>query len=300
MLNREIIRLIRPHQWLKNIFVFTPLFFSRHATDWHYALPCLLAFLAFCAAASGVYCFNDMHDAEADRRHPVKRLRPIASGAVSKTAARITTAAAWLLACALVATGRFLEWQQQKGLAITLLAYIVMNIAYCVKLKQIALLDVFIVATGFVLRIIAGGFATGIVLSHWIVLTTFLLALFLSMAKRRDDVTVFEASGVKARKNVERYNSAFLCSAIAVLGGITVVCYILYTVSFDVQERIGSHHGHYLYATSVFVLAGILRYMQLTMVESKSGSPTEVLLHDHFIHACIAGWIAMFTFILYV
>ena len=296
-MSKPIIRLIRPHQWLKNSFVFTPLFFSRHATEWCYVWPCVLAFLAFCFTASGVYCFNDIHDAEADRMHPVKRKRPVASRRVSIRTAYVIMGMMWLMAFALVVLDSFFSGRPEMGLAATLLFYIVINIAYSLKLKQIALLDVFMIAIGFVLRIVAGGLATGIGLSHWIVLITFLLALFLALAKRRDDVAVFEASGVKARKNVERYNMAFLGSSIAILGSITIMCYILYTVSVDVTERVGSH---YLYATSVFVLAGILRYMQLTLVDQKSGSPTNVLLHDHFIHACIFGWIVLFVFILYV
>ena len=289
-MNRQIITLMRPHQWLKNLFVFMPLFFDRHATDWHYVWPCIVAFLAFCLAASGIYCFNDIHDAEADRLHPVKCRRPVASGAVSKRAAYTVMCIIWVAAFSLVA-------MCDSGLIGTLLFYIVMNVAYCIRLKQIALLDVFIIATGFVLRIAAGGLATGIILSHWIVLTTFLLALFLAVAKRRDDVVIYEASGIKARKSVEHYNKFFLGVAIGVLGSITIMCYILYTVSNEVVDRIGSR---YLYATSVFVLAGILRYMQLTFVDQKSGSPTEVLLHDRFIQTCVVAWIATFTMILYV
>ena len=289
-MNRQIITLMRPHQWLKNLFVFMPLFFDRHATDWHYVWPCIVAFIAFCLAASGIYCFNDIHDAEADRQHPVKCRRPVASGAVSKRAAYTVMCIIWVAAFSLVA-------MCDSGLIGTLLFYIIMNVAYCIRLKQIALLDVFIIATGFVLRIVAGGLATGIILSHWIVLTTFLLALFLAVAKRRDDVVIYEASGIKARKSVEHYNKFFLGVAIGVLGSITIMCYILYTVSSEVVDRIGSR---YLYATSVFVLAGILRYMQLTFVDQKSGSPTEVLLHDRFIQTCVVAWIATFTMILYV
>lgn len=295
-MNRHIIRLIRPHQWLKNVFVFTPLFFDRHATDWCYVCPCMLAFIAFCLASSGIYCFNDIHDAEADRLHPVKRLRPVASGAVGKRAAYATMAVAWGASLAVVWVG-FYGNGAWNGLVGTLLFYIVMNVAYCVKLKQIAILDVFIIALGFVLRIVVGGLATGVILSHWIVLTTFLLALFLALAKRRDDVVIYEESGVKARKNVERYNRDFLNATICILGSITIMCYILYTVSNDVVERIGNR---YLYTTSVFVLAGILRYMQLTFVDRKSGSPTKVLMSDRFILACVVGWIAAFAFILYL
>lgn len=295
-MNRHIISLIRPNQWLKNTFVFTPLFFGHHVADWCYAWPCVLAFLAFCLAASGIYCFNDICDAEADRRHPVKRSRPVASGAVSKRTAYVTMGMAWVMAFSLVAFGGLHGGSRMK-LAATLLSYIGMNVAYCVKLKQVAILDVFIIATGFVLRIVVGGLATGIILSHWIVLTTFLLALFLALAKRRDDVAIYEASGVMARKNTERYNMDFLNLSFCMMGCMTIICYILYTVSNDVLERLGSP---YVYSTSVFVLAGILRYMQLTLVDQKSGSPTKVLLHDHFIQACVLGWIVAFTFILYL
>ena len=320
-MNRHIIRLLRPHQWLKNVFVFTPLFFSGHAAEWRYVWPCVIAFLAFCMVASGIYCFNDIHDAEADRLHPVKRKRPLASGAVSKPTAYIVMGTAWLLAFALIVLTGIRRggtaFPPEVALAATLFFYIVMNIAYCVRLKQIALLDVLIIAMGFVLRIIAGGLVAGISLSHWIVLTTFLLALFLAMAKRRDDLAIYETSGVKPRKNIVRYNMDFLNLSIAVLGSITIMCYILYTVSGEglqerlrvgasvgmgelssgiVTERVGSR---YLYVTSVFVVAGILRYMQLTLVDRKSGSPTMVLLHDHFVHVCVMGWILSFAVILY-
>ena len=172
-----------------------------------------------------------------------------------------------------------------------------MNIAYCIKLKQIAIVDVFIIAVGFVLRILVGGFATGIYLSHWIVLMTFLLALFLAFAKRRDDVVMYEDSGVKMRKNVNRYNLAFMNQLIAVVACLTMVCYIMYTVSPEVIERF---HSSYIYVTSIFVLAGIIRYLQLTIVDVKSGSPTKVLLKDHFVLACIVGWIVTFVIILYL
>lgn len=296
-MNRHIVTLMRPHQWLKNAFVFAPLFFGRHATDWCYAGPCIVACVAFCLAASGIYCFNDIHDAEADRLHPVKRMRPVASGAVGIRTAYATMVTAWVSAFALVTFFSFCGGGTQGGLASTLLLYIVMNVGYSLKLKRVAILDVFIIATGFVLRVVAGGLATGIVLSHWIVLTTYLLALFLALAKRRDDVAIYEGAGVKARKNVRRYNMDFLGAAISLMGSLAIICYILYTVSDDVAGRT---HSRYLYATSVFVLAGILRYMQLTFVEQKSGSPTKVLLHDRFIQVCVLQWIATFVIILYV
>jgi 4-hydroxybenzoate polyprenyltransferase len=256
-----------------------------------------VAFIDFCLAASGIYCFNDIHDADADRQHPVKCMRPVACGAVSKQTAYVTMSIVWILAIMLVAWACIYSGRIRIGMIGTLLLYVVMNVAYCIKLKQIALLDVFMIAIGFVLRVAAGGMATGIILSHWIVLTTFLLTLFLAVAKRRDDAAIYETTGVKARKNVECYNMDFLNQSIGVLGSVTIVCYILYTVSDEVVERMGSH---YLYVTSVFVLAGIMRYMQITLVDRKSGNPTKVLLQDHFIHVCIIGWISAFTIILYL
>lgn len=296
-MNRHLITLLRPHQWLKNIFVLMPLFFGGYAAEWDYVRPGLLACLAFCLAAGGVYCFNDIHDVASDRLHREKRLRPIACGSVSIRAAYAAMAVVWALAFALVALDSLISHTSRTGLAVTLLFYIVMNVVYCVKLKHIAILDVFVIATGFVLRIVAGGAAMGIVLSHWIVLTTFLLALFLALAKRFDDVAIYDASGLKTRESVGRYNMAFLGLAVCMLGSVTIMCYILYTVSDNVVERIGSP---YLYATSVFVVAGILRYLQLALVDHRGGSPTQVLLHDRFVQACVVGWLATFAVILYV
>ena len=289
-MNKHVITLLRPQQWLKNFFVFTPLFFDRRIADWHYAWPCIVAFLVFCLTASGIYCLNDIRDAKADSRHPVKRWRPVASGQVSKGAAYVMMAVAWATAFALVAIFALYP------LASTLLIYIAMNIAYCLKLKQMALLDVLIIAMGFVMRIVAGSQASGIALSPWIVITTFLLALFLALAKRRDDVVIFQTSGIKVRKNVERYDLVFLNLAVAMVGSATIVCYMLYTISLDVVGRLGCPH---LYATSIFVLAGILRYMQLAFASNKCGSPTRVLLHDCGLQLCVVGWIIVFAIILY-
>lgn len=161
---------------------------------------------------------------------------------------------------------------------------------------MITIIDVFIIAFGFVLRIFVGGVAVGIHLSHWIILMTFLLALFLAFAKRRDDVVIYQETGVSARKNVNRYNLEFMNQTIGIIASITMVCYIMYTVSEEVVERM---HTQYLYATSVFVLAGIVRYLQITIVDVKSGSPTKVLMKDRFVQLCIIGWILTFILILY-
>ena len=207
---RPILQLLRPEQCLKNLFVFLPLFFDRHLFDLEYLLPCLLIFLAFSFAASGIYCFNDIRDAEADRLHEVKRNRPIASGAVSPATGYIIMGVCLVIAVVFLALIPHAGGQPALPLCIIVGCYVLMNIAYSLKLKQLAIVDVFIIAIGFVLRVLAGGVATGIYLSHWIVLMTFLLTLFLAFAKRRDDVVTLEKSGVAVRKSINRYNLPFM------------------------------------------------------------------------------------------
>lgn len=175
--------------------------------------------------------------------------------------------------------------------------YICMNVAYCLGLKQIAIVDVIIISMGFVLRILAGGMAVGVPPSEWLVIMTFLLALFLAFAKRRDDVVIFQNTGVALRKHTARYNLDFLNQVMTIISTITIMAYIMYTLSPAVIERFGSK---YLYVTAIFVLTGIIRYLQITIVDLKSGSPTKILIRDRFLHACILGWIISFLFIIYV
>ena len=289
---KNILLLLRPQQWIKNGFVFIPLFFGGRLLHPSDALSSLITFLAFCFAASSVYCFNDIIDVEADRRHPVKQLRPIASGSVSIFAAYV------LMALMLLGAGIWLVLlPQHRGETAAVIGfYFVLNMAYCSYLKQYAIVDVCIVAFGFVLRIIAGGVATHIVLSNWLVLMTFLLALFLSFAKRRDDVLRMNETGEAPRRNTGRYNLTFINQAITITGSVTLVCYIMYTVSPEVVSRFNTSH---LYLTSIFVLVGLLRYIQLTVVDQKSGDPTKVILHDHFMQTIVVLWLLAFLIIIY-
>ena len=199
---KDLFRLIRPKQWLKNVFVLVPIFFSGHLMDADCLYAGLVTFVAFSMIASSVYCFNDIIDVEADRRHPVKCSRPIASGAISLKQAYGLMAL--MLALSMVAL-LFLQQHYWKVLLI-ILGYYVLNLAYCAELKQHAIVDVCVIAFGFVLRLLAGGFATGIVLSRWIVLMTFLITLFMSFGKRRDDVIRMNDTGEAPRKNTIRYN----------------------------------------------------------------------------------------------
>ena len=290
---KNIVILLRPQQWLKNGFIFIPLFFDHKLMDWYCLCSAILAFFAYSFAASAIYCLNDLIDVDADRKHPKKCKRPIAAGVITKVQALLLVA---LCLCVAFAIASMLDSYAQWKVMGILGVYIIMNIAYCLKLKQMAIVDVFIISVGFVLRIFVGGFATGVVLSQWIVLMTFLLALFLAFAKRRDDVVIYEDTGVLARKNVNRYNLPFMNQVIGVVSSITMVCYIMYTVDPEVIARMGSR---YVYLTSVFVLAGIIRYLQLTIVDVKSGSPTKVLMKDRFVQCSIIGWIITFVLIIY-
>lgn len=291
----NILKLIRPHQWLKNVFVLIPMFFGGSLLDPEDIRASLLTFLAYSFVASSVYCFNDINDVEADRRHPVKCKRPLASGAVSMGTAWMLMALMFVLAALMTALlgdrGHILK------VGGVLLFYYILNICYCAKLKQYAIVDVCIVAFGFVLRVLAGGFATDITLSKWLVLMTFLLTLFLSFAKRRDDVLRMNETGKPPRKNTIRYNLTFINQAITITASVTLVCYIMYTVSPEVVARLGSD---LLYLTSVFVLLGLLRYMQITVVDKKSGDPTKIMLRDRFTQLVVVLWALTFLILIYI
>ena len=289
---KKTLLLIRPQQWIKNGFVLIPMFFGGRLLNADDAIASVVTFFAFSFAASAIYCFNDIVDVDADRRHPVKCHRPIASGAVS-----VPTAYALMAVLALLSALLLLFLPQRAGETAGIVAfYFLLNMAYCIWLKRHAIIDVCTVAFGFVLRILAGGMACDVAVSNWLVLMTFLLALFLSFAKRRDDVLRMNETGEPPRRNTIRYNLTFVNQAITITGTVTLVCYIMYTVSPEVVSRF---HAPYLYLTSIFVLVGLLRYMQLTVVDEVSGDPTKILLRDRFTQAIVVAWIMVFLLIIY-
>ncbi|MDY3851520.1 MAG: decaprenyl-phosphate phosphoribosyltransferase [Prevotella sp.] len=290
---KKLLKLIRPHQWLKNGFVFIPMFFGGGLLNTDNIVHGIITFFSFSFIASSIYCFNDIIDVDDDRRHPIKCQRPIASGAIGITSAYVLMAVMVLLSFSLL----LLLPQQGWKVAAVVLFYFVMNLTYCAKLKQYAILDVCIIAFGFVLRILAGGTATGIMLSNWLVLMTFLLTLFLSFAKRRDDVVRMNETGEAPRQNTIRYNLTFINQAITITASVTLVCYVMYTVSPDVTSRFNTQ---YLYLTSIFVLVGLLRYIQLTVVDKRSGDPTKILMRDRFTQLIVVGWISAFLVIIYL
>lgn len=288
---KNLILVLRPYQWVKNLFVFLPLFFGGKLMSFGCLFEECIVFASFCLMASAVYCFNDICDIKSDRLHPRKKNRPIASGIISVSKAYIL-----MIICVFLSYMLIFSFRQYKvGTIISF--YLLMNILYCLYLKRIAIIDVFIISLGFVFRVLVGGLAIDVALSHWIIMMTFLLSLFLALAKRRDDVLIFEKKGEITRKNVDKYNLIFLNQSISIIASVTIVCYVMYTLSEEVIDRVGNK---YLYATSIFVLLGLIRYLQLTLVDDKSGSPTDILLYDRFIQACVFGWFVSFFIILYL
>jgi len=281
-MNKQTIILLRPHQYIKNLFVFAPLFFSFNLSMERIAHS-IVPFVLFSIIASSIYILNDIKDIEEDKKHPTKKFRPLASGKVSISNAKSIFTILSLFAL----IGAFIF---NINLFFVLLIYFLLNIAYSLGLKHISIIDIFIISSGFVLRLFAGSVSTGIVLSHWIIIMTFLLALFLALAKRRDDV-LLSHKGKETRKNIDGYNLEFVNASMVLMSGVIIVSYILYTVSNDI---INKFHTSNLYITTFFVMLGILRYMQITFVEQKSGSPTKIVLKDRFLQFTIIAWLISF------
>ncbi len=284
----DILKLIRPHQYIKNLFIIAPLFFAGAITDQQALIASLLAFVFFSISASAIYVLNDLKDVNEDRLHPVKCDRPIASG-------RISIPQAWIIFTGLLALGLLGAYWLSEMLFYIVLLYVMLNVLYSFGLKHISIVDIAIIAFGFVLRILAGSAVIQIPPSMWIILMTFLLALFLALAKRRDDV-LLATQGKQTRKNIDGYNLEFVNAAMVIMSSVVTVSYIFYTISDEVQMRLQTE---YLYLTVIFVILGIMRYMQITFVENNSGSPTKIVLKDRFLQITIVLWAAAFGTIIY-
>lgn len=282
------IKLLRPHQYVKNAFILSPLFFAFKFKDTDLLLRVLLVTACFCLVASAIYILNDYLDIEEDKRHPTKKNRPLASGKVPKNHALIIM----VLLVIIGAGGMTLV---SVNAVILTGIYVFNNILYSYRLKHVPLLDITMISIGFVLRLFIGEAAGEgeLPLSMWIILCTFLLAMFLAMAKRRDDV-LLQKEGKKVRKSIHGYNLEFINGGMMIMASVTLVAYISYTISPEVTQRLGTEQ---LYFTVFFVIIGILRYMQITFVEQKSGSPTKVLLKDLFLQLTLVGWVLCFIFL---
>lgn len=282
----NILRLLRIKHWVKNTFIFLPLFFAGkiHTV---FESNILLVFLAFCLAASTVYILNDILDAEEDKMHPEKRNRPIASGKITKRIAFLFFVLFLFLS---IGAAFFLEYA-----TIYVIGYLVLNLFYVFLLKKIPIVDVSSISLGFVLRIIAGAAECQIYLSHWMIILVFLLTISIAFAKRRYDLTV-RTEQVKTLKHTTGYSIQFLDLAKSITFSITLISYILYSISPEVIERLGSDK---IYITSLFVFLGILRYLQITITDQNSGSPVDLLLRDRFLQSTVVLWLLAFLYIIY-
>ena len=252
-------------------------------------LQASIAFVAFSLVASSIYCINDWRDITFDRLHPIKKNRPLASGLVSSKEGQLLAMVLFGLALGL---SLFINWQ----LAAVILGYFALNLAYSFGLKNIGILDLLCISLGFILRLVAGSVVTGIVLSKWILLMTFLLALFLALGKRRDDVVSFMTEGNQYRHSVNEYSLEFVNLAMTMIASVTIVAYIMYTISEGIMQQLGSDQ---LFVTVVWVIIGILRYFQLVFVKNQGGSPTRILFKDHFLQIILALWILTFFVLIY-
>lgn len=283
------LKLMRPHQYIKNLFVFMPIFFAAKLTETALFVDATIAFVSFSMIASAIYIFNDYVDIENDKKHPRKKFRPLASGMANKNTA------IWLMVF-LFMVGTIIMYNLSVSSMCVLVFYAALNILYSLSWKHIAILDVATIATGFVLRLFVGSFATDTMLTVWIVVITFLLALFMALSKRRDDVLLYMDTGKKMRKVVDGYNLQFLDISMAIMASVVIVAYTIYTTSEDIIEKFHSQH---LYVTALFVIIGIMRYLQITFVLKSSGSPTKILLNDRFLQLTIIAWVSVFAWILY-
>lgn len=271
---------LRPAQWTKNLIVFAALIFGQHLLDAESAMRATVAFLAFCALSGVVYVVNDVADREADREHPLKRLRPIAAGHLSVPVALASAMA--LLACGLLAS----FWLGPAFLAHAS-GYVLLQVAYSFGLKRQVILDVLAISLGFAIRASAGGAAIHVTVSQWLLICTILLALFLALAKRRHEITLLGEDAARHRAILGEYTPYLVDQMIAVVTASTLMGYAFYTVSSDTVARFGTP---WLGLTLPFPLYGIFRYLYLVHRRSQGGSPTELLLADRPLLLCVALW----------
>jgi 4-hydroxybenzoate polyprenyltransferase len=284
-----LVESLRPAQWLKNGFVFAALIFSRSLLDWHRTGRVAVAAALFCLLSSAGYLFNDILDAPEDRQHPVKRSRPVAAGRLS---ARLAASLAVLLALTALAGA----WALDTEFFLVAAAYGVLNGLYSLYLKRVMLLDVFVIATGFVLRVLGGGVVIHVEISAWLIVCTTLLALFLALTKRRHELVLLGRNASDHRPTLAHYSPYFLDQLIGIVTASALMSYALYTLSADVATKFP---GKRLELTIPFVLFGIFRYLYLIHQTSEGGNPTRLLLADRVLLAVVLAWAAAVVLIIY-
>jgi 4-hydroxybenzoate polyprenyltransferase len=281
---------LRPAQWVKNGFVFAALIFSRSLTDWHRNAVVAAAAGIFCLISSAMYLLNDVSDMAEDRKHPVKRSRPIASGRL-----RVRTALAMAALLALAALPG--AWALDPWFFMVVVSYVAVNLLYSSFLKHVMLLDVFMVAAGFVLRVLGGGVVIHVEISAWLIACTTLLALFLALSKRRHELVLLKENAADHRAILANYTPYFLDQLIGIVTASTVMSYTLYTLSEDVKSKFP---GKRLELTIPFVLFGIFRYLYLIHQSEEGGNPTRLVFTDGVLLSVVLMWAASVILIIYV
>ena len=283
-------QMIRIKHWSKNLFIFLPIFFSGNILNLSKLFPTIVGFISFSLIASSVYIINDLNDIERDRLHPVKCNRPIPSGEISPRLSLIIALSLLLLSTIMSLCSSFY-------LFLIIISYFIINIFYTFLFKNISIIDVFIIAIGFVLRLEVGSIQSIVSLSAWLIIMVFLLSLFMALGKRRDDIILKNKTNVIYRNSLSGYNLDFLNISISMVCSIMIVCYIMYVLSPDIQSRYNSEKIIY---STIFVILGMFRYLQLIFVYYKSGSPTTVLITDRFIQFVLFLWILFFFILIYI
>jgi len=286
---RDIWQLLRPTQWSKNTVLFAALIFSKHLFVFSDVALVAAAFLCFCCVASGAYVMNDIRDCERDRQHPLKARRPLPSG-------RIQRGTAVVIAVALTGAGLIGAFALGLGFGLLTAFYFALQVAYTFVVKDMVILDVMSIATGFVVRAVAGGVVIAVPVSPWLIICTFLLALFLGFSKRRHELVLLDDRAIEHRASLREYSPYFLDQMIAVVTASTVVAYAIYTVSPEVREKLGTDQ---LYLTVPFVLFGIFRYLYLVHQREQGGNPTQLLLSDQPMLVDVVLWILTASVLLY-
>lgn len=271
---------LRPDQWTKNLIVFAALIFAVKLLDPAALALASAAFLIFCVLSGCVYLINDVSDREADRQHPLKRLRPIASGALSTS-----TALTWAIGLSVAALAAAYVLQPLFGLVAA--SYLALFVLYTYRLKHVVILDVMSIAIGFVLRALAGGLVIGVPVSDWLLVCTVLGALFLGLAKRRHEITMLGDGASGHRRILEEYDPYLLDQMIAIVAAATLVVYVIYCASPETAQRFGTQ---LLVLTTPFPIYGIFRYLYLVHRKHGGGSPSDMLLRDRPLLSCVALW----------
>ena len=283
----NVIKTLRLKDWIKNVFIFAPMIFSFHMFQMEYVKTSFIAFILFSFITGSVYIFNDIIDKDYDKNHPVKKKRPIASGNLSVFNAYISLFV--ILFIDLILIYKF----NLKFFYLSVF-YLILNLLYSLVLKKVVILDIMVISVGFVLRVMIGGYVNNIYLSPWILITTFLLAIFLALIKRRQEIVRLGVNSADTRKILKKYNLEFVNQLISITTALTIIAYIIYVIMPGIQKKF---HSENLYFTVPFVIFGLFRYLYLTYVKDMGESPADIILSDSAFTFNIILWVGVFIYL---